>query len=180
MMKTMARARASARASAAALVACCLFPALAAGAIAREPGLWEVRTSIEGSKAPVRMVRQCIDAVTDRMLQSSAGPFDPSACEERNVQKSAHATAMDFTCTVGGKPATAHTVASGNFDSTYTMTVTAESPALPGGRMVMSMDAKWLGPCAADDRPGDIVLSNGVRINILDMRKNSAPAPSPR
>jgi hypothetical protein len=85
-----------------------------------------------------------------------------------------------FACTVGGKPATAHSVVSGSFDSAYTMTVTAESPELPGGKIVMWMDAKWLGPCAADQKPGDIVLSNGSRMNILDIRKYAAPAPEPR
>jgi len=110
--------------------------------MSRKPGGWEVKTSIEGSKAPVRVVRQCIDAETDRMLQSSAGPFDPAACEQRSVQKSAETTTMDFACTVAGRPATAHSVASGNFDSAYTMVVTAESPELPSGKMVMSLDAR--------------------------------------
>lgn len=164
---------------AAVLAVLCATRALAADTMSRRPGLWEVRTSIEGSSAPARIVRQCIDAKTDRMLQSSAGPFDPAACKEQTVHKSAEATTTDFTCTVAGKPATAHSVASGNFDSAYTMTVTAASPALAGGRMVMSMDAKWLGSCAADQRPGDIVLGNGRTVNILDM-KQLAPPSAPR
>src|SRR5579859_459964 len=163
---------------AAALAVFCTTSALALNTISRKPGLWEVKTSIEGSNAPARTVRQCIDAETDKMLQSSAGPFNPAACKQK-VQTSGDTTTTDFTCTVAGKPATAHSVASGNFDSAYTMTVAAESPALPGGKMVMSMDAKWLGPCAADERPGDIVLSNGRTVNILDMKK-LAPPSAPR
>ena len=115
---------------AAVLAVLCATRALAADTMSRKPGLWEVRTSIEGSSAPARIVRQCIDAKTDRMLQSSAGPFDPAACKEQTVHKSAEATTTDFTCTVAGKPATAHSVASGNFDSAYTMTVTAATPRL--------------------------------------------------
>jgi hypothetical protein len=162
-------------ATVAVLVAAASVPALAADTISRKAGQWEVRTSIEGSQAQVRVVRQCIDAATDRMLQSLAGPFDPKACEQRNVQVSAQTTTIDFACTVAGKPATAHAVASGDFGAAYTMTVTAESPALPGGRMVMSMDAKWLGPCAADQKPGDVVLGNGAKVNILDMQTQAPP-----
>lgn len=162
---------------AAAWAVLCVNCALGADANSRKAGLWEVKTSIEASNAPTRTVRQCIDAETDKLLQSSAGPFDRSACEQRDVQVSAEATTRDFTCTVAGKPATAHSVVAGNFESAYTMTVTAESPALPGGRMVMSMAAKWLGPCAADQKAGDIVLSNGTKVNILDIRK-LAPTPA--
>jgi hypothetical protein len=43
--------------------------------------------------------------------------------------------------------------------------------------MDMTMEAKWLGPCAADQKPGDIIMSNGVKINIPEMEKRSiAPA----
>lgn len=164
---------------AATLAAFCITSAVAADAMSRKPGLWEVKTSIEGSNAPARLVRQCIDAETDRMLQSSAGPFDPAACKEQTVRRSAGTTTTDFACSIAGKPATARSIVSGNLDSAYTMTVTAESPALPGGRMVMSVDAKWLGPCAADQRPGDIVMSGGKTMNILDMRKQLPPPQAP-
>ena len=73
----------------AALAVLCATTALAADTMSRKPGLWEVRTSIEASTAPARTVRQCIDPETDRMLQSSAGPFDPAACKEQTVRKSA-------------------------------------------------------------------------------------------
>jgi hypothetical protein len=98
----------------------------------------------------------------------------------RNTQTSAEATSTDFACTVGGNPGSAHSVVSGSFDSAYTMSVTAESPELPSGKMVMSTDAKWLGPCAVDQKPGDILLSNGSKMNVLDIRKHGVPPPEPR
>jgi len=164
---------------AAALALLCATPALADEVLSRKPGAWEVKTAIENSNAPARSIKQCIDAETDQMLQSSAGPFNPAACERRNVQSAAGTTTIDFACTVAGKPATAHSVITGSFDSAYTMTVTAESPEFSGGMMVMTMDGKWLGACPADQRPGDIVLSNGVKVNVPDLQKQ-APAPPPR
>jgi hypothetical protein len=94
------------------------------------------------------------------------------------VQHAADATTIDFKCTVAGKSATAHSVTTGSLDSAYTMTVTAQSEGIPNGKMVMTMDGKWLGPCTADQKPGDVILSNGVKINILEIQKRSLlPAP---
>ena len=62
--------------------------ALAAESLSRKPGLWEVKTSLENSSAPPRVVQQCIDAATDGLSQSIAGPFSAAVCPERNVQRS--------------------------------------------------------------------------------------------
>jgi hypothetical protein len=45
--------------------------------------------------------------------------------------------------------------------------------------MTMTMEAKWLGPCAADQKPGDVIMSNGVKINIPEMQKHSLSPGSP-
>jgi hypothetical protein len=155
------------------LVLICATPAPAAELPSRKPGLWEVKTSIENRNAPAQVIRQCIDATTDQMMQSSAGPYDPAACSKRDVQRSANSITIDSTCTVGGKPATAHAVVTGSFDSAYTMTVTSQSEDIPGGKMIMTMEAKWLGPCTADQKPGDMIMSNGRTINILEMKKRT-------
>jgi len=153
------------------LVLAGVMPALAAELPSRKAGLWEVRTSIENRNGPSVTIQQCIDASTDQMMQSSAGPLAQAACSRRDVQKSGDTTTIDSTCTLAGKAATAHAVIAGSFDSAYTMTVTTESNALQGGKMTMTMVAKWLGPCTADQKPGDMILGNGVKINILEMQK---------
>jgi hypothetical protein len=156
-----------------------MMPAPAAELPSRKPGMWQVKTRIENSSAPVQLVRQCIDAATDRMMQSSAGPFAPAACPGREVQRSESSMTIDSTCTVGAKAATAHSVVTGSFDSAYTMTVTAQSEAIPGGKMVMTMEAEWLGPCASDQKPGDIVLGNGLKINLPELEKRNTSPGSP-
>ena len=153
------------------LVLICATPALADELPSRKPGLWEVKMSIENRNAPAQVIRQCIDATTDQMMQSSAGPYSLAACPKRDVQSSVDSTTIDSTCTVGGKTATVHTVVTGSFDSAYTMTATSLSEDLPGGKMIMTMEGKWLGPCAADQKPGDMIMSNGRTINLLEMQK---------
>jgi hypothetical protein len=148
--------------------------AWSAGLPSRKPGLWEVRTAIQNSINPPQVVQQCIDAATDQMLQSSAGPYSAAACPKRDVQSTPNSITIDSACTIGGKAATAHAVITGSFDSAYTMTVTSQTADLAGSKMIMTIDGNWLGPCNADQKPGDIIFSNGRTINILEMLKRSA------
>ena len=137
---------------------------------ARKAGLWEIKTSIEGHGRAVT-VQQCIDAATDQMLQSSAGPLSAPACPEREVKKSETGMTIETHCNIGGKAASAHAVVTGSFEDAYTMTVTAEGGELPPVKM--TMEGKWLGACAAGQKPGDVVMSNGVKVNIPELQKRA-------
>lgn len=147
--------------------------ASAADAPARKPGLWEVKTAI-GDHGRAVTVQQCIDASTDQMLQSSAGPFSLPACTSREVKTSDSGMTIDSKCKFNGKPASAHADIAGSFDSAYTMTVTAEGSDLPATKM--TMEGKWLGACAAGQQPGDVIMAGGVKVNIPELQKR-APTP---
>jgi Protein of unknown function (DUF3617) len=145
----------------------------AADGPARKPGQWEVKTSLEGQGRAVT-VKQCIDAATDQMLQSSAGPFSAPLCKGREVTKSDAGMTIDTHCSFNGRAANARAVVSGSFDSAYTMTVTAEGGDLPPVKMIT--EGKWLGACAADQRPGDVVMAGGVKVNIPELQKRTLGA----
>lgn len=143
---------------------------------ARKAGLWEVTTvNGEGSgKGSAGLtVKQCVDADTDAMLLSLTGPFADTACPRRDVTRSGDTVTVDATCTAMNKAATARAVITGSFERAYAMTVTARSDAVPGGGITMTMNGTWLGPCAAGQRPGDVVMPGGLKLNIRDMRKLS-------
>jgi uncharacterized protein DUF3617 len=169
-------------AGAAALVLACAMPALAAEMPTRKAGLWEIKTSLESRGGAGMTVQQCIDAATDQMMMSSGGPLAQQACPKRDVQRSGNTVTIDSTCTFKDRTATTHAVITGSFDSAYTMTVTSQSDALPGGKMNMTMMGKWLGPCAADQKPGDMIMGGGLKLNILEMQKHglSQGVPLPR
>jgi hypothetical protein len=152
-----------------------VVPALPAELPARKPGLWEIKMEFANRSTPGQTMRQCIDAATDQMMQSSTGPSGQSACSKRDVQRSAGAITIDSVCAVAGKTTTSHAEITGSFDSAYTMTVTSDSAAAPGGKSRMTMAAKWLGPCASDQKPGDMIMANGMKINVLDMQKRGGP-----
>jgi hypothetical protein len=147
-------------------------PAMAADLPHRKPGLWEVRY-LHGAT-----IQYCIDATADKVTISIAGPLDPDECQKVDMQRSDDALTINFACTMKGKPATAHTVIRGSFDTAYTMTLTVQAEDVPVGARTQTVAGAWLGPCAADQRPGDIVspaLPNGARLNILDMIKAKSP-----
>jgi hypothetical protein len=159
-------------------------PALAADLPSRKPGLWEIKTTIEGRNPPTQVIKQCIDEATDRITLSIAGPFSPAVCPKREVKSSGDSITVDSTCTIGKNTATAHAVITGSFDSAYIMTVKAEGADLPGGAMIMTIAGNRLGDCTAEQKPGDIIFSNGRTINILEAQKQAPsnialpPAPS--
>ena len=158
-----------------------VIPAWAAELPSRKPGLWEIKMEFENRSTPGQTMRQCIDASTDQMMQSNTGPYAQSDCK-RDVQKSANGFTIDSTCAGDGKTWTVHSTVTGNFDSAYTMTATIQRDSLPGGRMNMTVAAKWLGPCRTDQKPGDMIMGNGIKMNILEMQKGgpSQGPPLPR
>ncbi len=155
------------------------MPALAAELPSRKPGLWEIKTSFANLNVPGQVIQQCVDAATDQMMQSSAGPNSQRECSKRDVQRSAGSITIESTCTVGGKTRTSRAVVTGSFDSAYTMTVTSQSEGTPGVGGTVTMAAKWIGPCTADQKPGDMIMANGRKFNILDAQKRGAAPGTP-
>lgn len=146
-------------------------PALAAELPSRKPGLWELTMTSDNPNMPGQSMKQCIDAATDRPLQTGGPMAAENLCSRRDVQRSGTTITVDSTCTVAGKTMNSHVVITGSFDSAYTMAVTNESAILPGGKHSLTMNAKWLGPCAADQKPGDVILGNGMKFNPGDLQK---------
>jgi Protein of unknown function (DUF3617) len=152
-------------------------PAMAAELPPRKAGLWEMTTTSNGRTMPIK---QCLDAATDQAMQENAGLTPERSCSKRDVQKSGDTTTVDSVCTIAGKTLTHHMVITGSFDSGYTMTMTSQGDGIPAAR-TMTIAAKWVGPCAADQKPGDMIMPNGTKINLVDMQKRArslgAPVP---
>jgi hypothetical protein len=155
-------------------------PPLAAEMPSRKAGLWEIKASFENRNVPSQTIQQCTDMATDEALQSNAGQLGAQrTCSKREVGRSGNTVTIDSTCTVGGRTATSHAVIAGDFNSAYTMTITTQVEGVPGGARMTTMSAKWLGPCAADQKPGDMFVG-GRKFNINDPRSLVPPrAPGP-
>ena len=158
-----------------AMSALTVVPGLTAEMPSRKPGLWEIQASFQNRNGPAQAIQQCTDKATDEALQSNAGQFAAQrTCSKRDVSRSGNTVTIDSTCTVASRTTTSHTVITGDFNSAYTMTITTQAEGAPGGARTTTMSAKWLGPCEADQKPGDMIMG-GRKFNINDASSLAAP-----
>jgi hypothetical protein len=140
----------------------------------RKPGLWELKMVRAGSPTPEIMMQQCTDETTDKAMSANFSPMAKQNCSRNETQQTATGYVTDSVCSISGTTMTSHAEITGDFNSAYAMQVTShnEKPmvGVPGDSTV-TLQAKWLGACAADQRPGDIVMPGGFRLNIKDMDK---------
>jgi Protein of unknown function (DUF3617) len=170
--------------AAAALVAA---PAFAYDMPMRKAGLWDLKMEFVGSRLPAREMKQCTDASSDKLMTSNFGGSTQESCSKHEVSNRGGVITVDSVCKFGQATSTSHAMISGSFDSAYTVEVTSKregGPPMPhiapGGETHMKITAKWLGPCAAGQRPGDMIMGNGMTINILDLQKMGAGMHMPR
>lgn len=162
-------------------------PAVAIDMPARKPGLWELKMEFAGRGLPAQVMKQCTDVSTDKMMNLNFGGSNEQACSKQDVKNAGGTITIDSVCKFGPATTTSHAVVTGSFDSAYTVDVTSTSeggPAMPGAApgaaTKMTIAAKWLGPCAAGQKPGDVIMSNGMKMNVLDMpRMPGAPPRRP-
>ncbi|HMK79109.1 MAG TPA: DUF3617 family protein [Xanthobacteraceae bacterium] len=165
------------------LLLICVTPAFAAEMPARKAGLWEMKMTVEGRGIAMPAIQQCIDAATDKQMNTLGASMGPQQCSKKDVQVSGSTVTVDAVCSVGGMTATSHAFITGDFNSAYVVKVNstrAGGPAAPGvpAEANMTIEAKWLGPCKADQRPGDMIMANGMKVNINDLAKMGAPGMS--
>jgi hypothetical protein len=153
----------------------CASPAFAVDMPARKPGLWELKMVFEGGAMPAQTFQHCIDAATDKQMNTVGGGMRTDQCSKQDIKQSGNTLTIDSVCNFGAGNQTSRAVVTGDFNSAYTVKVNAkrDGPAVPGmpAETNMTMESKWLGPCKADQKPGDIVMGNGMKMNINDMSK---------
>jgi hypothetical protein len=140
----------------------------------RKAGLWEMKMTRTGSPLPAMTMQQCTDETTDKAMSTAFSPLSREVCSRRDVQKTAAGYVADAACSVGGMSITTHSEISGDFNSAYTVKSTSHSErganAAPDDH-VTTIEAKWLGACKPDQKPGDVVMPGGFKLNIKDADK---------
>jgi hypothetical protein len=149
----------------------------------RKAGLWEVKMTMEGSGMPPQTSQQCIDAETDKLMNTFGGGMRQLMCSQQEVKRMGTGIVVSSTCEMGGMKMTSVGVITGDFESAYTVKVTSKrqgGPAKAGpAETKMHLDAKWLGACKADQKPGDMIMPGGVKVNILDLQNMPMPGGRP-
>lgn len=154
------------------------IPAAALEVPPRKPGLWEMKMTFEGRGLPPNLSQHCVDAETDKLMSAFGNASTKDMCSKMDTQKVGDTYVVDSVCKMGPSTNTTRSVITGDFNSAYTVklsSVTSGGPNLPGarpdGKTEMTMEARWTGACKPDQKPGDIIMNNGMKMNIRDMQK---------
>ncbi len=118
----------------------------------RKPGMWEQTLELPGNK-PMTM-QMCIDEETEK--QYSAMGKKPGCTQE--FQKIPDGYSFKGTCE--GKMASGTAI--GDFDKAIKVEVDSEGTH-------MTSNLKYLGPCPADRKAGDVVMPGGRVVNVKDL-----------
>ena len=138
----------------------------------RKAGLWEMKMVRTGGSVPDMTMQHCTDASTDKQMSTSFSP-GKETCAKQDIQKTATGYVSDSVCSVAGITVTSHAEITGDFNSAYTVKSTSHSERSGGQTRdsTTTVEAKWLGACKADQKPGDIVMPGGMKMNILELDK---------
>lgn len=168
------------------------LPAAAQDLPPRKPGLWDMQLTFERGHKPYA-VKHCVDPATDLALSPLAFPvvYAPpppgypitNRCSPLNVNRLGADLTVEWTCHSSSETTT-RGVISGSLDSRYAIVMTSRVRDASGGRVTLgpggptytsgpfdehsssTLEATWLGPCGADQRPGDIIWPDGKKQNI--------------
>ncbi len=160
-----------ARLSAIALSVFFAVPAVALDLPPHKPGLWEMKLVQGGGRhASELALQRCTDASTDQFVTALVGGLAAEACSKQDVRTVGDKIVIDSVCKAGTASTNAHAEITGSFESGYTLTVStreaSQSRATP--RQIV-VDSKWLGPCTARQKPGDIILPGGIKMNVRNI-----------
>ncbi|WIM10372.1 DUF3617 family protein [Enhydrobacter sp.] len=119
----------------------------------RKPGMWEQSLELSGGKSMT--MQMCIDEETERQY-SAMGRNRPGCTHEFHKIPGGYS----FKGTCDGKTATGTAI--GDFDKAIKVEVDSEGTH-------MTSNLKYLGPCPADRKAGDVVIPGGRVVNIKDL-----------
>ena len=147
----------------------------------RKAGLWEMKMVRTGSAMPEMTMQHCTDETVDKEMNNNVSPMAKQICSRQDVKKTATGYVSDSECSVAGVNTTSHAEISGDFNSAYTVKTSSHAQGGPAGAaghdMTMTLEAKWLGACKPDQKPGDIVMPGGFKMNVRDVDKLKALLP---
>ena len=142
----------------------------------RRAGLWEVTINHEGRNTPPQTMQQCTDAETDKLMNAFGGDLSADLCAKQEIKKVGATIVINAVCQIGPMKSTSQSVITGDFNSNYTVKVTSKLEGVPAAAQgaaggTTTIQARWVGACKPDQRPGDIVMANGQTMNIRELRK---------
>ena len=138
----------------------------------RKSGLWEMTMIGDQTNGQPQTVTTCVEQKTDTGLSSSFGDKIPKNCKQPTLKRSAGTYIITSSCKFTDSNVKTVAILSGDTNSAYKIDRTSTYTPPNKGRKEskQSIEAKWLGACKADQRPGDMIMPDGSKINVSDIQ----------
>ena len=133
----------------------------------RKAGLWEVAVH-NPAPVPDATIRMCIDPDTDQMFHKFSGDVRAKHCSKSEVKVTGSTVNADSICKMGGTTMTTNLTTTYTGDSAYHVDIKShfDPPKAGQSDVTITQDAKWMGDCPADMKPGDLDMGHGLKFNI--------------
>lgn len=134
----------------------------------RKPGLWTLTNTVAGRTLSSRM---CLDAAADKKL-TVIGQTGGKGCSVLDMTRTPDGMKFHSVCKgASGITMTTDGAIKGDYSRSYTLTAdtttTGASISMLNKTSHMQIVASWTSPCAPGQKPGDMILANGMKVNIL-------------
>lgn len=148
---------------------------LAQGFPVRKPGLWEISIRSEGEEqARSIKVLQCTDRTTDAVTLMSIAPGQENCRSARTEKQKAGGYRIRTSCFVHEQRVETVMQLKGDLSSRYEGRLETRYPTMPAQQPgPKRFEGQWTGDCRTGMRPGDMLLPNGVTVNVVDDRKRA-------
>lgn len=172
----------------AALVLALAAPHLAAQSVddlpKRQPGLWELKTTLAEMGGFTNTFQICIDEEFDDLMDTQGD--EDTDCSEQTVRREGNRVFVDAVCRIDGTTATLRGVFEGDFSSQYTgqIKTTYDPPMQAMSTTHLTLEGRWLSACLPGQKAGDVVLQGMPNIpgmgdlNLKELMKNLPQSPS--
>jgi hypothetical protein len=147
----------------------------------RKPGLWRQTIAMDGESSPGPGTQLCVDAASEAKMSIVAQHMTGMHCDTPQFSRNLDGSiSFSNNCDMGanGKTQTRGTI-KGDFNSSYVadMDTKFSGSSMPtmNGDHKMTITATWTGACAPGQKGGDMILANGMKMNVLE-HEGAAPS----
>ena len=115
----------------------------------------------------------CLDEVTQAQMRDFGMGMAKDMCTRNDIRSEGNRLLTNSTCTMGTSTMKTQSVMTFNGSNGYHTEITAtyDPPMFNLKESKTVLDGKWVGPCKAGQKPGDMTLENGQTVNMQQMMK---------
>jgi hypothetical protein len=135
----------------------------------QKPGLWDSTMTMMGKPFTTE---SCVTSDSEAKMSIFSSQLRQKNCSASSIQHDIDGSwTTTSTCKFGQNVHVSHARVTGDFNSKITMVLSRDDTSTPPTTLTMT----WVGACKPGMRGGDVIMSNGMKMNALDGTMSGAP-----